>query len=79
MVPSAEIIASPLVIYGKAEYSASLNARQPSPRPPATVPANWKLIGYFCLGFPEAEDDVSVLQRLRWEVRRPAASFLLRR
>ena len=43
------------------------------------VPANWKLIGYFCLGFPEAEDDVPVLQRLRWEERRPAASFLLRR
>ena len=43
------------------------------------VPASWKLIGYFCLGFPEAEDDVPVLQRLRWEERRPAASFLLRR
>jgi 5,6-dimethylbenzimidazole synthase len=43
------------------------------------VPPNWKLIGYFCLGFPEAEDDVPVLERLRWEERRPAASFLLRR
>ena len=43
------------------------------------VPTNWKLIGYFCLGFPEAEDDVPVLQRLRWEEGRPAASFLLRR
>jgi 5,6-dimethylbenzimidazole synthase len=43
------------------------------------VPANWKLIGYFCLGFPEADDDMPVLQRLRWEERRPAASFLLRR
>jgi 5,6-dimethylbenzimidazole synthase len=43
------------------------------------VPPDWKLIGYFCLGFPEAEDDVPALQRLRWEERRPAASFLLRR
>jgi 5,6-dimethylbenzimidazole synthase len=42
-------------------------------------PPNWKLIGYFCLGFPEAEDDVPVLERLRWEEHRPAASFLLRR
>jgi len=30
------------------------------------VPPDWKLIGYFCLGFPEAEDDVPALQRLRW-------------
>ena len=43
------------------------------------VPPDWELIGYFCLGFPETEDDVPELQRLRWEERRPAASFLLRR
>jgi 5,6-dimethylbenzimidazole synthase len=43
------------------------------------VPPDWKLIGYFCLGFPQAEDDLPELQRLRWEERRPAASFLLRR
>ena len=43
------------------------------------VPANWKLIGYFCLGFPETDDDVPALQRLGWEVRRPMAPFLLRR
>jgi hypothetical protein len=41
------------------------------------VPPDWKLIGYFCLGFPEAEGGVPALQRLRWEERRPAASFLL--
>jgi hypothetical protein len=29
------------------------------------VPPDWKLIGYFCLGFPEAEDDVPALLRLR--------------
>jgi 5,6-dimethylbenzimidazole synthase len=43
------------------------------------VPPDWKLIGYFWLGFPEAEGGVPALQRLRWEERRPAASFLLRR
>jgi 5,6-dimethylbenzimidazole synthase len=34
------------------------------------VPAGWKLIGYFCLGFPEADDAAPVLQRLAWEERR---------
>ena len=43
------------------------------------VPAGWKLIGYFCLGFPEADDAAPVLQRLAWEERRPAKPFLLRR
>jgi 5,6-dimethylbenzimidazole synthase len=42
------------------------------------VPPDWKLIGYFCLGFSQAEDDLPELERLRWEERRPAASFLLR-
>ena len=31
MVPSVEMIASPLVIRGEPEYSASPNARQPCP------------------------------------------------
>jgi 5,6-dimethylbenzimidazole synthase len=43
------------------------------------VPAGWKLIGYFCLGFPEADAAAPVLQRLAWEERRPAKPFLLRR
>lgn len=41
------------------------------------VPGHWTLIGYFCLGFPEAEDDTPELEREGWERRRPAA--LLRR
>jgi hypothetical protein len=41
--------------------------------------AGWKLIGYFCLGFPEADDAAPVLQRLAWEERRPAKPFLFRR
>ena len=43
------------------------------------VPPDWKLIGYFCLGFLKAEDNVPALQRSRWEERPPAASLLLRR
>jgi len=40
------------------------------------VPPDWKLIGYFCLRFPEAEDDVPALERLRWEERRPGCVVL---
>ncbi|MGH7117092.1 MAG: 5,6-dimethylbenzimidazole synthase, partial [Stellaceae bacterium] len=43
------------------------------------VPASWKLIGYFCLGYPAKEDDVPLLETVGWEWRRPAASFLTRR
>jgi 5,6-dimethylbenzimidazole synthase len=43
------------------------------------VPAEWRLIGYFCLGFPEQPDQVPALERAEWESRRPADSFLLRR
>ncbi|HZT86771.1 MAG TPA: 5,6-dimethylbenzimidazole synthase [Stellaceae bacterium] len=43
------------------------------------VPREWKLIGYFCLGYPAAEDDVPALERMAWERRRPAGSFLIRR
>jgi 5,6-dimethylbenzimidazole synthase len=43
------------------------------------VPAEWKLIGYFCLGYPQEEDDIPVLERLAWERRRANASSLLRR
>jgi 5,6-dimethylbenzimidazole synthase len=43
------------------------------------VPAAWKLIGYFCLGYPEAADDAPELEREGWEERRPAADFMVRR
>jgi 5,6-dimethylbenzimidazole synthase len=43
------------------------------------VPAAWKLIGYFCLGFPQAAEEVPELARQGWEQRRPAAEFLIRR
>jgi 5,6-dimethylbenzimidazole synthase len=43
------------------------------------VPRGWKLIGYFCLGYPSAADDVPELEREGWEERRPAAGFVVRR
>ena len=43
------------------------------------VPASWRLIGYFCLGYPAAEDDVPRLQRDGWEMRRAAGDFVVRR
>src|SRR5579872_2231888 len=44
------------------------------------VPPAWLFIGYFCLGFPQAEDDTPDLERRGWERRRAdAKSALLRR
>ena len=43
------------------------------------VPASWKLIGYFCLGYPEAETETPELERADWERRRSAETFVLRR
>lgn len=33
------------------------------------VPDTWRFIGYFCLGYPSAEDDVPALERAGWEQR----------
>jgi 5,6-dimethylbenzimidazole synthase len=43
------------------------------------VPAEWRLIGYFCLGYPADADDAPALERAGWEHRRPAESFVIRR
>jgi 5,6-dimethylbenzimidazole synthase len=43
------------------------------------VPASWRLIGYFCLGYPAAEHDIPELEREGWEARRPATDFMVRR
>jgi 5,6-dimethylbenzimidazole synthase len=43
------------------------------------VPRSWRLIGYFCLGYPAAEDDIPELEREGWEARRPATEFMVRR
>src|ERR1700751_5411462 len=43
------------------------------------VPTTWKLIGYFCLGYPEAEDTVPELEQAGWEERAPLSSAIIRR
>lgn len=40
------------------------------------VPAHWRFIGHFCLGFPQAEDDRPELERADWERRSPAGEFI---
>ena len=43
------------------------------------VPAAWRLIGYFCLGYPQAESDTPELERAGWERRQDAHACVLRR
>jgi 5,6-dimethylbenzimidazole synthase len=41
------------------------------------VPVAWKLIGYFCLGYPQAETTVPELEQAGWEERIPISSAIL--
>jgi len=43
------------------------------------VPAEWKFIGYFCLGYPELDCTIPELQQMGWEERRLASSVIIRR
>jgi 5,6-dimethylbenzimidazole synthase len=43
------------------------------------VPEHWKFIGYFCLGYPQADDSVPELERAGWEERRLSPSAIIRR
>lgn len=43
------------------------------------VPESWRFIGYFCLGYPEAEHAEPELERAGWEQRRPPDDVILRR
>jgi 5,6-dimethylbenzimidazole synthase len=43
------------------------------------VPSGWRLIGYFCLGYPATVDDAPELEREGWQTRRPADHFPVRR
>lgn len=43
------------------------------------VPAEWKFIGYFCLGYPQLDDTVPELEQMGWEERRLSSSVLIRR
>jgi len=43
------------------------------------VPADWKFIGYFCLGYPQADDTIPELEQSGWERRRLPSTVILRR
>ena len=43
------------------------------------VPSSWKFIAYLCIGYPEAECDQPELEQAKWETRRGADEFTLRR
>ena len=43
------------------------------------VPADWKFIGYFCLGYPQDDADSPELERAGWERRQSSETFILRR
>jgi 5,6-dimethylbenzimidazole synthase len=43
------------------------------------VPEGWTFIGYFCLGYPEDQNDAPELEREGWEHRRPSVAARLRR
>jgi len=43
------------------------------------VPSTWKFIAYLCIGYPEAECDQPELEQAKWEHRREAGEFTLRR
>ena len=43
------------------------------------VPAPWRLVGYFCLGYPQSDDAVPELERSGWEQRRDTSAFVLKR
>ena len=43
------------------------------------VPDSWRLIGYFCIGYPQTEDERPELERAGWETRQPSEALILRR
>jgi 5,6-dimethylbenzimidazole synthase len=43
------------------------------------VPETWRLMGYFCIGYPRSDNDTPELERAGWEMRRAPEMFILRR
>lgn len=43
------------------------------------VPAEWKFIGYFCLGYPQLDDTVPELEQMGWEDRRLPSTVTIKR
>lgn len=52
------------------------------PKPIAAIldlPEVWTFVGYFCLGYPLAEDDTPELERVGWDRRESPSAFIIRR
>jgi len=43
------------------------------------LPDDWRFVGYFCLGYPQADSEVPELERAGWEHRRDASGMRVRR
>lgn len=43
------------------------------------VPEGWSFIGYLCIGYPQADDDIPVLEREGWEHRHASSDMVLYR
>jgi 5,6-dimethylbenzimidazole synthase len=43
------------------------------------IPRHWIFIGYLCLGYPQAENDLPELQQAGWEQMQPVSATLLQR
>jgi 5,6-dimethylbenzimidazole synthase len=43
------------------------------------VPDTWRLIGYFCLGYPQTDNERPELERAGWEARQPSEALVFRR
>jgi len=43
------------------------------------VPAEWKFIGYFCLGYPQFDHTIPELEQMGWEDRRVSAAVTIKR
>lgn len=43
------------------------------------LPEEWRFVGYFCLGYPQADSEVPELERAGWEHRRDAGDMRVRR
>lgn len=43
------------------------------------LPPSWSLVAYLCIGWPAAQSETPELERLGWETRKPATSFIARR
>jgi 5,6-dimethylbenzimidazole synthase len=43
------------------------------------VPKSWQFVGYLCLGYAAADDNIPMLEREDWETRSSYSNFIFRR